>query len=466
MLWLALLILPSQARPTSGGAFGYDASDEVVSWDSPGGIRVHYSIAGPSQTLLDDEDADGVPDFVQSIAREVELSLDHFEETGFRRPLLEADVGLSPLGGSPAFDVYLVDFDGVGDGAYRNDACREGVCAGHLLIENDFVGYGYANLEEAASTLASHELFHAVQAAYTEELPVWVSEGTAVWAQRHYDPDSNDFVRFANAYLSDSGRSLDRPPAGPTPSFAYGTGLWFDFLSLRHGDAFLVDFMEVMGTGGDPIARTGELLEARGDSWDDAFTTFATWNLSSLSRSGGLSDGGYPYARRLNGLRFEAVTGSWREDARVFPLGALYFAVDHPGGPMWAGSAECDETDGLPVVLVHAAESGVVQDPLDVVSGAGRLLAEGQDLPAGRYFMALTVPRPADASSTDLVCVDAAAELSEACLCATDSDEVDTDTPDEAGGCACSSGNWGVSASWLLLAGLGLCRRRRPSQAI
>jgi hypothetical protein len=42
-------------------------------------------------------------------------------------------------------------------------------------------------------TVGSHALFHAVQNAYAS-LPVWMSEGTAVWAEKQYDPRSQDFI--------------------------------------------------------------------------------------------------------------------------------------------------------------------------------------------------------------------------------------------------------------------------------
>lgn len=463
MLLLALLSLSAQARPTEGGQFGYVSADQVTSWDSPGGIRVHYAVSGPSVTRLEDDDDNGVPDFVEGIAFHVEASLERYEQAGFRRPLRESDVGLAPLGGSDAFDVYLVDFDGVGDGAFRQDDCRDGVCAGHLLIENDFVGYGYSDLEEAYATLASHELFHAVQAAYTETLDVWVSEGTATWAQLLYDPDSRDYLRFVSRYLQDAGRSLDRPPTGPVPAFAYGTALWFDFLARRHGATAIHDLLVTIGeTGAEPVPVLTDLLADRGDGWDATFLDFASWNLATFSRAGGLTEGGYPYAARLSGLQLESVADSWQDDRRVFPLGALYFAVDHPGGPMWAGSAACDDGDDLPAVRVHPSTDGVVLDPVDTVFGAGRPIADGADLPAGRYFVVLTVPRPADASSQDLVCVHAADALPEACTCAPDAEDTDLASPPE-DVCGCRVSSVG-GAPLLGLIGLALAwrRRRRP----
>jgi len=464
-LLLALSLPASAARPTQGGQFGYTSEDEVVSWDSPGGIRVHYAISGPSTTLLDDEDEDGTPDFVQDVAHHVEGSFDAYAAAGFRRPLHETDVGLGLLGGSDAFDVYLVDFGGGSDGAYRNDRCQAGACAGHLLIENDFVGYGYSDLDEAVATLASHELFHAVQAAYVPSLDVWVSEGTATWAERLYDPDSRDYLRLAGRYLQDTNRSLDKPPAGPVPPFAYATALWFDFLTLRHDDTVIVDLLEALATDpeADPLLIIGDLLVDRDDSWRQAFTTFTTWNLATFTRAGGLSDGGYPYASKLPGATLESVDSEFVDEIRVFPVAAVFFAVDHDGGPLWGGSGTCD--DDLPVLIVFPASDGPLPDPIDTIEGAGRLVAEGQDLPAGRYFAALTVPEPADSSQRDVVCLQAESALDPSCMCASDTTD-DTDPPvaDGPEGCGCSGLDGAPAAPLALLGGLlgvlGLRRRR------
>src|SRR5690606_16158580 len=79
--------------------------------------------------------------------------------------------------------------------------------------------------------------------AYDGFGPAWLAEGTAVWAQRVFDPDSKDFLRYGDAYLADHRRTLTKPPPGPVPAFAYGTALWWDFLSERHGTEIIVALM-------------------------------------------------------------------------------------------------------------------------------------------------------------------------------------------------------------------------------
>jgi hypothetical protein len=157
VIWMVTSTSEAMARPDDGdGLFVYDDSDELVAWDVPDArVRMHYSIGGPNRTILDDEDEDGVPDFVALVGEEVAQVMEFFEAEGFRVPLHESDVGLGPLGGSDAIDVYLVDFGGSADGQFAVDGCVRDTCSGHLLIENDFAGYGYRSLGVAARVLAS-----------------------------------------------------------------------------------------------------------------------------------------------------------------------------------------------------------------------------------------------------------------------------------------------------------------------
>jgi hypothetical protein len=462
-LALALSGTPALARPTDGGLFGFDPDDEVVHFDDPGGrVRVHYAIAGPSVTLLDDGDGDGVPDFPQRVGAAVDLAWSIYEDTGFRGPRREADLGLPALGGSAAFDVYLVDFGGGSDGAFRVDGCDARSCAGHLLIENDFAGYGYPSLDAAIVTLASHELFHGVQYAYRRELPVWFSEGTAVWAQRHVDPGNGDFVRYAQAYLDDAGRSLDVPPVGPVPVFAYATGLWFDFLSLRHGDAAIVALMElVAGDPLDPVGAIGAVLARNGDAWPDAWMRFAAWNAATGPLAGGAE--GYPYAARLRrGVTFAHQGARVEEIRRFFPLATTYYRVEHAEGPLRIAIEACD--DRVRFAVYPVGSDGALGAAVAEQAGPELWLRSegGGGLPAGSYVVVVSLPEPADQSARTAICAGSERWCGVVPSCGDGGDDIEEPEP---AGCGRCDGGAGGAPGWLALVAVPalMSRRRRRS---
>ena len=403
------LIIPTPdaiARPDDGdGLFVYDESDVLAAWDVPEArVRVHYSIEGPNRTILDDDDDDGVPDFVSLVGQEVAEVEVFFQMEGFRAPLHESDVGLGPLGGSDAIDVYLVDFGGASDGQFAVDGCVRDTCAGHLLIENDFAGYGYRSLRVAARVLASHELFHAVQFAYTSELDSWFSEGTATWAEHLYQPEVADYLNFCAAYLADISRSIDRPPAGAITAFSYGTALYFGFVQEMLGVATMVDMMERLGESED-VDEVTAMLDAvafAGGDFSELWVTFMRWNLATGARAG-LTES-YPYATELRpGISAEVSGTAIVDDNRFYPLAATFFQLDHGGGELLVGVGE-DNLEEVVFQVFPTSSAGKVRDSILWWQPLEQSVHSLGVQDAGTYWLMGTYPEVAPESAPRLLC--------------------------------------------------------------
>jgi len=404
-----LLSRPALAedRPTQGGLWSFDATDTVESWEEASAtVRVHFSTSGPNVTRLDDLDEDGIPDFAQDVAERTAESIELFVSLGFRAPVPESAIE-TELGGSPAYDVYLVDFGGSADGRFGVDGCENVGCVGFYVIENDFAGYGYATLEEGITTVSSHESFHGVQAAYNF-LPDWVSEGTATWAERQFDSESTDFVRLCDGLLADPGRPVYQPPGGPVPSFAYGTALWFDFLSSRHDAGLVVDFLEALDDDVEqPELRFEALLAERGDDLETAWATFTRYNLATGRRAGIAQS--HPYAGALEGIDPDANAEVVALDARFYPLAASYFNLQHPGGDAWfvADAALPDVAFSLHPVGDFAAD-GAVGDPIATwASPKPEAQRVFEDLPPGGYWVVGALSVIADGPARANLCISA-----------------------------------------------------------
>ena len=459
ILWWAAVAFA--ARPDSGsGLYAFEDEDVLEFVDGPeGAVRVHYSIEGPNDTLLDDDDSSGFPDFPEEVAATAEEVIDFYADQGFLAPLSEADLGLGDLGGSEALDFYLVDFAGTADGLFAVDACEDGVCSGYMVMENDFYNYGYPSLSEAIRVLTSHELFHGVQYAYSDDEPSWFSEGSAVWAEYQFDNTVDDFVWLCNAYLEDTGRSIDRPPSGAITAFSYGTALFFQFLTERFGPEIGPALQTAMQDrdAEDAILAIEEAISAEGGTLTEEWTAFAQWNLATGDRAG-LAES-YPFADDLDGIAAEMEGDALHDDNRFYPLAATYYLLDHPGGELFFATA--DDSAGV-VFSLHPVADGAPDGPVEeaIAEWSGVERYEFGDLPAGGYWMVGTYPEIAEQSVKLEFCL-GAQDAAAACA-AEDTDP--PNAPEDPGGCACGTTTPSAAGSALVLAFALFGRLRRRTQ--
>ena len=457
-----LTLLPTMSwavRPPNGGLFSYSDDDVLTYLDGKGGlVRVHYSSSGPNAAPLDDLDEDGRPDF-PALAAEVgeEALLVYTQTLGLRPPLDDTSLNVFDDGGSSAIDVYLVDFAGQADGNFSRDNCNaDGACAGAIIVENDFQGYGYRSVDEALETVVSHELFHAIEAAYVEATPIWVSEGLAVWAERQFAPESRDFLAFASAYLGELDRPFHRPPGGPVPSFAYGVGLWWEFLSIELGLSIAAEYLDALeGQVPDDDAALELLIgfiEGSGQSLSAFWDRFALYNLATGTRAGNLES--YWDADRMYGLRVQDVaTEGELEATRFYPLTAHYYAISLARGNTFFGASKLDgnlrgtlvETDASGIPTVVSKTFSFDQLPL-------KIREEGVE--PGQQFLIVTNSAVGTNSIRSELCF---GESSEALLCLPEDSiggEGESGQVIEAADTGCTQSQvtelWGLCVLWLL----------------
>ncbi len=373
-------VVRQEVRPTDTGVaqlFRFEPGDVVERFGVDGGqFAVHFTRAGRNRVPSAVSPDSGVPVFVETVAAVYEdVERTYHQRLGFRTPL--RDTGLADNGGDGRFDVYLLDFAGNGsDGAFRRDDCPSPErCIGFMVQENDFVGFNYPSLGEAVRILGSHEYFHAVQSSYDSNQDAVITEGTAVWATEQYDPASDDFENFVGAYLSRPDRSLDAVGTGPVPAAAYGSALFFRFLSERFEPAIIRSLWEHLENGNgldsEPankanptwLIQLDALLKADyRSSFADAFVEFATWNLFVATAAD-------PTTRYAGGDRYPAVASTTvvapfqASPLRLFYASTQYFTVAPSGrGVMTAALVDDpavagDETRDL-VVLLATRKSG------------------------------------------------------------------------------------------------------------
>ena len=480
---LALMALTSSsasARPDDPGSdlFTFDVGDVLLAFDSPR-FRIHYTLAGTHAVPVADDDGSGVPDHVEELAELYEAALDLYGQLGYRAPV--SDESQADNGGDARFDVYLIDFALTADGAYRRESCVAAVCAGYMVQENDFRGYRYPSVSVANRTVASHELFHAVQAAYDDGQGAVMAEGTAVWASERFDPSLFDLEGFSFGYLDDAETSLDSPSSGAVDPFSYGAGVFFLSLTERYGDDVLLHLWERCVDGADGIADPfwfdvidDVLQEDAGVSFAEAFTEFSAWTLFTGSRADpaqGFADGAALSEREPEVLELPAdrpsfvVFTSSSRLVRVSPRGRSSIQVALSGDP--AGFS------GLTIFLL----------PVDLNSGPGQLvtienaaLATGGGVDVGvddDLLVLLVNARQQGQGARPTLCIGDADEVA-ACTAAEGEGEGEGDDDDDdddvrlggGSGCGCAAGDddgpWTGGLSFALLA---LASKRRHRSA-
>jgi hypothetical protein len=151
---------------------------------------IHYVVRGIDAPPLNDDAADGVPDYVEYVADAADLALAYFEHRGFLSPLPDA----AGPDGRP--DIYVSRFSpgtiGIAFPASRAEGGAFAVVANNLdpSAERSFASI-YATV--------AHELFHLVQFSYFRPtidpvIPSWIMEGTAAAMEGRVNPQLEDLV--------------------------------------------------------------------------------------------------------------------------------------------------------------------------------------------------------------------------------------------------------------------------------
>jgi len=401
-----------EQRPTDGAGWqgnGYGTAT-VRSFDTRGGeLKIWYATDGvhavPSADL---NPADGTPDFVQTVGKHADRSFDVIiNQHGFRHPLDDSIYHDRPdYGGDSRFDIYLQNISN-SDGYRVTEVCVEVpfICAGYLVIENDFVGYFYPSADVAIKTLTGHELMHGIIDAYDADQPAFVNEGTATWAQELVFPEQDDFEGFIDIFFAQPERALDSArPQDLGDLYPYATAIWPRFLQERFEvEAVRLIFEGLVDTPGvspEYWQATDDVLTgAYSSSLSDAFMDFAIWNLFTGRRAGQLAGYGYAsaadYPELFLGIdKLAAATAegvALQQDYVVERLSAQYFSIS---SGLYGGQTIDVEARGRARFVLLVDDKGTVAPPV-LLRPAGAFDRAELTLPVGsRILLAVVNPNP------------------------------------------------------------------------
>lgn len=341
-------------RPTAGGAGGY-AVPEAEPYSSAR-VVVHYVATGTDAPPLNDDDRDGVADYVEHIGAAADTALSFYATHGFRTPLPDA------AGPDPRPDIYVK---------------RRGTAVFGLAIPSTIASGGSfveisPRLDSNPEALASlpltvaHEVFHLVQFAYVPDgsLPDWAAEGTASAMAQRVFPNVAELVSRAetDAWLSQPWRSLT--DAGDACQRCYGESTWWLYVDSL-GKRVLPAYFGALGSsararGSAGVDTLDRVVRRLGHgSLPSVFNTFSV-RLYRSSRPPALA-----YAMQTDGEMRTSGT------IPLAPLAAHYVRVLVPA-----------DADGL-AVAVPAVRGEAPRVSLVLGGRKGRLVRARQFKPGG-----------------------------------------------------------------------------------
>jgi hypothetical protein len=422
--WLGVAGTAQAARPSYPG----ETAESIVS--PAGHFRIHFVRTGADAVPAADADMDGTPDFVAEVASVADTSWAGAAARGFRTPLADTDFAAPGAdGGDDRFDIYLLALIAA-DGHYEPDGCTSlpFVCGGFFSMSSDVVALGYPSTAIGIRVLVSHELFHAIQAAYDADQPTSWSEGTAVWNEEVSFPEQDDFESFLGGFLGKPQRPFERSGSGFGDPYAYGAAVWPTFLVERYDDTAVREIYarceETATSELDFLDATDLWLsETQGTTLVDAWIEFTRWNLFTGARA--------------DATRAYANAGSWAQ----VPLSFAVSTMDAPGATSVEGlsatygTVDLGPTTGVARVVKVSTPKGAIVAAAYPQEGAG-LGAETPFVVAADGSLTLAIAAD-DARVLDLVVTGVKRGLASRAVAVAIAEAETPPADDGGGGCGC-----------------------------
>jgi hypothetical protein len=293
------------ARPTIGqGAAGeleYEVAEETPLCSAH--FCVHYVKTTADRPSLTDSNANGVPDYVETMSAVFEhVYAVENGDLGWNPPKPDGTRGCE---NGPATDcagktdVYIKE---IGDqGIYGYAAPDPGQTASkqyaYLVMDNDykasqFPQYG-GNALPPMEVTAAHEYNHVLQFNYDINEDVWMFEATATWMEDRVYTDVNDYRQYLTpwaqmttvplTYFSYDGND-------PLNVKVYGDAVWNRWIESHYGPDVIRDAwgvsLNATPKSFSPAAYNAA-LGTKGTNFYDAFARFATdtaeWRASNTA---------------------------------------------------------------------------------------------------------------------------------------------------------------------------------------
>ena len=293
-------------RPDNPGSYGYLKGLPLIYRSTH--FRLHYTLSGSDAVPTEDiSPHNGVPDYVDLCAEAYERAYHiELELMGFKTPL--DDFWMRDNGGDEKLDVYLFSGPWLGFTApewFQRVLATAGTAIPYFGMNSrmyDF--FGKSEGKRFLQTTAAHEFLHAIQFAYSYQMPRWFMEASATWMESNaYDggliddgdsiPDPDELGE-TNAYDQYSGqmrRWLHNPDIALdffNGDHEYGSVIWVHYITERFDQSVVKQVYEGATEGSfREMGNFWDVFHNYGTNLAETFKTFTVWNYFTNDRDDG-----------------------------------------------------------------------------------------------------------------------------------------------------------------------------------
>jgi hypothetical protein len=302
------------ARPTDGVSDpfgdGYAVAEHAPFCTAH--FCIHFVTSTADAPPLTDSDADGFPDYVETMAAQFEFvqSIENGTAAGglgWVNPKPDAGEG-----GNNLTDVYIKQLGNSGIFGYAAPEENSVSSYAYLVMDDDYSPAefpGFAHPVDALDVTAAHEYNHVLQFTYDSIQDTWMLESTATWAENKVYPAIDDYLNYLGPWVGCSETPLTAadPPGTACDLKMYGSAVWNHWFDLRYGQDAIRHAWEVSDTS-TPTSdfapdAYGDVSQADGGAgFGDEFGRFAAavaeWESPGSPFAGESDHGSFPDVQR------------------------------------------------------------------------------------------------------------------------------------------------------------------------
>lgn len=226
-------------------------TNEATFTSSGGHFKIHYATSGTDTPPALDANANGIPDWVETVAQTFEQVRTTYVSQGYNP---------APTVAGVPYDIYLRDLAAqrlYGQTTSSTSIPSPGFANAYssfMEIDNDFLDPVYVNSTggpytplQSLQITAAHEYHHAIQYGYNIFFDIWYAEATSTWNEDELYDGINQLYNYTPAWFSNTNLPLDTA-VSVTTGGGYGRWLFNRYLAEHHGNTVVRAIWEKLAT--------------------------------------------------------------------------------------------------------------------------------------------------------------------------------------------------------------------------